>query len=98
METKSTTLYLDDQRLTIRLPLELWRQLATYTINNKLSGNKKENGNTLMVRLLVQHFDTDDLIKIHSRLLLAKVDPESGQSANSIVTNLLTEYFKANPV
>jgi len=92
MSTKSTTLYLDDLRLTIRLQFELWRQLATYSLNNK------ETGNTLMIRLLKDYFNIEDLTEIHNRLLFAKVDPESGQSANSIVNKLLTKYFLNNPV
>ncbi len=88
MSTKSTTLYLDSQRLTIRLPVELWRILATYSIK------KKESGNALMVRLLVRHFDTESLTDIHQKLLLSRVDPASGQSANAIVTELLTKYFE----
>ncbi len=92
MSTKSTTLYLGDARLSIRLPIDLWRQLAKYTIITK------EPGNTLMLRLLTQHFGIGDLTEIHSRLLLSKIDPESSKSANTIVVNLLTEYFSSNPV
>lgn len=84
---KSTTLYLDDKRLSVRLPFELWRQLANYSLDTK------EKGNTLLTRLLSQHFGITDLTKIHNQLLRAKTDPVSGASANTVIVNLLTEFF-----
>lgn len=91
MSTKSTTLYLGDNRLSIRLPIELWRDLAKY------SRTTKEKGNTLMTNLLIEHFKTSDLAAIHEKLLSSRYDPSSGDSGNTIVVNLLTQYFN-NPV
>ncbi len=89
---KSTTLYLGEARLSIRLPIDLWRDLAKY------SRTTKEKGNTLMLNLLIEHFKTSDLAEIHEKLLSSKYDPSSGDSGNKIVTKLLTQYFTSNPV
>jgi len=89
---KSTTLYLGNNRLSIRLPIELWRQLGKYSLSAKAKGN------TLIVNLLIKHYGLDDLTEIHSKLISAKYDPAQSQSANTIVVKLLTQYFTSNPV
>ena len=93
MSTKSTTLYLGEARLSIRLPIDLWRQLGNYTL-----ASKSNKGNTLMVDLLIKHYGITDLAEIHSKLISAKYDPEQSKSGNTIVIDLLTEYFSSNPV
>lgn len=87
---KSITLYLGDNRLSLRLPIDLWRQLAKHAITTKTPGN------TLIINLLIEHYGSSDLAELHNKLLLAKIDPAQSQSANTIVVNLLTQYF-TNP-
>ncbi|MDA8223894.1 MAG: hypothetical protein M0Z35_19815 [Desulfitobacterium hafniense] len=93
MSTKSTTLYLGDNRLSIRLSIELWRQLGKYTL-----ASKENKGNTLMIDLLTKNYGITNLAEIHNKLVSAKYDPGQSKSGNTIVVDLLTEYFKANPV
>jgi|GEM_PF-6432330 hypothetical protein len=78
-EIKRIPLYIASKQSSVRVPLDIWKKMKYNEIDTG------ESLNTLMIKLLVQHFETPDQVIIFEGL--------QAVNANELINELLIKYL-----